>query len=392
MIYELQPDKFPLIKELHNEMDFDLLTPTIVEGKIAGRIWVNNPEKPSTALVWDEHYSFVLLGDDSNQSFNSYLELLFADTIIPDALSREFREGWIECAKRWGKKIEQNELLPNLFPMHHAREHYAIHQSTGLRWAEKIPPGLSLNKIEDKILKRADLGNVKTLLDMINVRWKSVENFLRWGFGFILLQDATIVSYCLSLGNGNGRCDIEIETIEGHQRQGYGAIITAAFVDHALAHGYTEIGWDAFAGNVPSVQLALKLGFKKQQDHICYSGWYNALDRLLVKAGWMLSELKNYKEAASLYEEAFKAIKNETPEIQSSYLFNTGIKGRFYYYAAKAYAASRNKAAALQKLQKALDQGWQDIERFLNDEDLKVLHHEKAWDEIIENMKQSLDN
>ncbi|MFQ5979168.1 MAG: GNAT family N-acetyltransferase [Candidatus Heimdallarchaeota archaeon] len=278
MTYELQPDKFHLIKELHNEMDFDLLTPAIVEGKITGRIWVNNPEKPSTALVWDEHYSFFLMGDESNQLFNSSLDVLFADIIIPDALSRNYREGWLEVPSRWRKKIEQNEVLPNLFPMHHAREHYAIHQSTGLKWAEKILPGLSLDQIDDEFLKRTDLENLKTVLDMISVRWKSVENFLRWGFGFILSQNTTIVSYCLSLGNGNGRCDIEIETIEGHQRQGYASLLTAAFVDHALTAGYTEIGWDAFAANVPSVQLALKLGFKKKEDHVCYSGRYNAVD------------------------------------------------------------------------------------------------------------------
>lgn len=387
MIYEIPPDKFHIIDELHGEMDFHLLIPAIVNGKISGRIWVDDPDKPETALIWDEHYSFSLIGNENHQSFNSSLEHLFAETIIPDALSREFREGWLECPQRWGKKIQQNKILPKLLPMRHEREYYAIHQSTGLDWVSNIPPNLSLKRIDNELLKKTDLENFNALLDMINLRWNSVENFLRWGFGFCLLQDKTIVSYCLSLGNGNRRCDIEIETAEDHQRQGHASLVSAAFVDHALDEGYTEIGWDTFANNAPSVQLGLKLGFKKVQDHVCYSGWYHVLDRLLVKAGWLLSQLKDYKEAACLYEEALKIVEKEEPETQSSYLLSIGTKGRFYFYAAKAYAASGNDKAALQKLHEAIDKGWQELSRTLEDADLKALHDQEGWQEIVERLK-----
>lgn len=387
MIYELPPENFHIIDELHSEMDFHLLIPAIVNGKIRGRVWVDDPENPDSALIWDEHYSFSLIGNESNQAFNSALDHLFAETIISDALSREFREGWLECPQRWGEKVQQNKILPKLFPMRHEREYYAIHDSTGLDWANSIPPNLSLKRIDNEFVKRTDLENFNALRDMINLRWNSAENFLRWGFGFCLLQNKTIVSYCLSLANVNKRCDIEIETMEGHQRRGYASLVTAAFVDHALDEGYTEIGWDTFANNTPSVQLGLKLGFKKIKDHTCYSGWYQALDSLLIKAGWLLSQQKNYEEAAGAYEEAFKIIENEGRETQSSYLLSIGTKGRFYFYAAKAYAASGNKKAAIQKLREAIEKGWQELSRTLEDADLRGLHDQNGWEEIVKRLK-----
>lgn len=274
MIYELPPDKFHIIETLCSEMDFHLLIPAIVNGKIRGRIWVDDPENPATALICDEYYSFSLIGNESNQAFNSALEHLFAETIIPDALNREFREGWLECPQRWGEKIQQNKILPKLFPMRHEREYYAIHDSIGLDWKNSIPANLSLKRNDNEFLKRTDLENFNAVLDMINLRWNSVGNFLRWGFGFCLLQDQTIVCYCLSLANVNRRCDIEIETMEGHKRRGYASLITAAFAEHALDEGYTEIGWDTFANNAPSVQLGLKLGFKKVKDHIGFLSPY----------------------------------------------------------------------------------------------------------------------
>ncbi|MFX0114219.1 MAG: GNAT family N-acetyltransferase [Candidatus Hodarchaeota archaeon] len=276
MLYELQLEKFQLIEPLC-EMDFHLLPPVIINGKISGRAWVDNPDKPKSALIWDKQYSLSLLGDENNSSFNSSLEQLLDEIIVPDALSREFREGWLSCPKRWGKKIENNELLPGRFPMRHEREYYVIHQSTGVKWENSIPPSFSLERITDDFLKRTDLENFGNLTDMITLRWNSAENFLRWGFGVCLVSgDNAVVSYCLSMGNFEGRCDVEIETMEGYQRQGYGSLVARAFVDYALEEGYTEIGWDSFARNKPSIDMALKLGFKKREEHVCYSGKYLA--------------------------------------------------------------------------------------------------------------------
>lgn len=85
-------------------------------------------------------------------------------------------------------------------------------------------------------------------------------------YGFYLVVDDAIVSWCLSEYNCKDRCEVGIETVDAHTRRGYGTLTGAALINHAVSQGRT-VGWHCYAQNTPSNALATKLGFHKEAEY-----------------------------------------------------------------------------------------------------------------------------
>ena len=107
-------------------------------------------------------------------------------------------------------------------------------------------------------------------MEMVSER-PSVEDFLQRSFGVCLLYDGAVVGFCLSEYNCQGRCEVGVWTHEEHRQRGLGKLMTLALVEHALQHGYSEVGWHCWADNLPSAALALSAGFIYQRDYPVYA-------------------------------------------------------------------------------------------------------------------------
>jgi RimJ/RimL family protein N-acetyltransferase len=104
----------------------------------------------------------------------------------------------------------------------------------------------------------------------------SVEDFVAKNFGICLVYADEIVSWCLSEYNLGPRCEVGIETVAAYRRRGLGTLVARALVEHALAHGYSQIGWDCWADNRPSAATAQKAGFRKVSDYPVYFARHEA--------------------------------------------------------------------------------------------------------------------
>jgi RimJ/RimL family protein N-acetyltransferase len=60
--------------------------------------------------------------------------------------------------------------------------------------------------------------------------------------------------------NVGNRCEIGIATSEKHRQKGLATLSTKLFLNEAHRRGYTRVGWDCWARNVPSVSTARKAG------------------------------------------------------------------------------------------------------------------------------------
>ena len=106
----------------------------------------------------------------------------------------------------------------------------------------------------------------------------------------------------------------------------------------------------------------------------CPSLYSQDFDTIIKDAGSMYREAK-YRESAEAYEKAFKI---KDPD--SSHLYN----------AACSWALSGERDAALKNLKKAIEKGWLDLDWMKADGDLRSLHNDERWSEVLSLLQKKL--
>ena len=53
MIYELKPEHFSLVRPLYEDLTYNLVVEWVITGNTLGRIWMDDPAQPRTALLWN---------------------------------------------------------------------------------------------------------------------------------------------------------------------------------------------------------------------------------------------------------------------------------------------------------------------------------------------------
>lgn len=98
-----------------------------------------------------------------------------------------------------------------------------------------------------------------------------MADFRRAGFGFCAHDAGTIMCWCTAEYVSEGRCGIGIETVPAYQGRGFAALTASAFVEHCAGLGVVS-HWDSWSGNLASVAVAEKLGFRKIETYHVFVG------------------------------------------------------------------------------------------------------------------------
>ena len=91
--------------------------------------------------------------------------------------------------------------------------------------------------------------------------WRSKEDFLENGFGFIANDYVgNPVSICYSACVASKTAEIDVVTMPGHQKKVLAKVVVGAFVDFCLENNITA-NWDCFVENTASLNTAESIGF-----------------------------------------------------------------------------------------------------------------------------------
>ena len=93
--------------------------------------------------------------------------------------------------------------------------------------------------------------------------------FFEQAFGFCVIENKKIVSYCITNFVYQNTYTIGIETLEHHRRRGFSQMATESFVSKLLEDG-CEPYWDCMFTNTASRSLAEKLGFYLDHTYSLY--------------------------------------------------------------------------------------------------------------------------
>ena len=269
LITELRQHDFYKCLNLLNEQG-QLEAKAIVIGVNPGRIFVDNPVKPKSGLIWlGNNDGFMLIGDECNTQFNEQLNPFIDDVILPEANKIGLK--WFEVIgnhERWNDTIERlfehrslsswNQKVYTLEKQHYKSEREPL-----------LPEGYSVQRVNKSFYGNGSIQNMDFLHNIIEEFWASPAQFFKEGIAYGIVFDNKLVSLCFSgFVVENFHC-VGIETLEAHQGKKLAQVLAHTYVKDCFENNIVPY-WDCMEGNKPSVAIAEKLGFSNTFNYIGY--------------------------------------------------------------------------------------------------------------------------
>ncbi|MGF9915327.1 GNAT family N-acetyltransferase [Paenibacillus ehimensis] len=260
MIVELNANEYSKVTPLLSEEDkTNVALMSIVAGNNKGKIFVDDPDRPRTAMIWAIASIAFFVGDCRNSEFIPHLNSYIDRKINQDSM--EIIGGtWFTIAvadEAWDEAL--NEALTD-YELHEGEDlvfEFAADRYSKLRQAQ-TETRFQITPLNAALLN--DPANDFVLEDLSEF-WNSTGDFMDKGFGYCVLKDGTVQSVCFSgyvYGNGH---DLVVRTYEEAERQkGLGAAVTFAYLDYCVRNGLVP-HWTTDEENEASMALANKCGF-----------------------------------------------------------------------------------------------------------------------------------
>ena len=269
MISKLALHEYLNVRPLFHGLDYHLAVEAILAGDAPGDVYADDPLHPQVALLlpWNPHRVY-LAGAPENVAFNRAAAEVVMERYARRSTATEPAEFVVYTAPgTWEQTIAA--LVPGAVAVNVPRQYFRLKQIP-LAWRTLIPADLTMRRVDAQLLG-AGLQHTEALVAEIQSESPSVADFLRTQVGVCVQHDDAIVGWCLSEYHRPGRCEVGIETLTGYRRRGIATLTVAAFVEEALAHAITAIGWHCWASNVGSCAVAAKVGFEQVRE---YAVWY----------------------------------------------------------------------------------------------------------------------
>jgi RimJ/RimL family protein N-acetyltransferase len=371
MFQELHSNEFKRVGGMFKGCDYSLSIHAAIEGNNPGRIFVDNPYEPRTALALTVE-GYLLVGEDGNFESNEALHRLFIDRIFTGEVfvNGDWSMSLAVHPETWEAK------LPELIPTHEVvkikRYHYLC-RTLRFDWRTNLPEGFSVRRVTQSLLHGNEVlfpEVVREWMDIEEVWWRE-ENYLSKGASFVVLCEDEVVAWCTPDCVADDRIDVGIFVHPAHRRQGLATIAVAATVDYCLSHGFNAVGWHCNADNIGSWKTAEKVGFERNREYAYYYYIYDQVDHL-AELGWYYYRQGEYAKTIRYYEQVF-ALRAENPDY-------------YYHLAASTWALLGNKEKAIQYLHAAVDSGWMHIEWTKQQEEFIILHDMPEWGVVLSRM------
>lgn len=257
----LEPTEIGVLRHLFDVPIARLISESLISGHTKGTAWADDPLNARLAVIHSGSCVFVSGDPDRLTAADQLVGLL-----LPSAGDRRFLK--LFCLPDDGR-WDGTEVLPTRFEIDVSRRIYCEIDIT-TQGVVGLPTGFSLRQIDQTLLS-GGRENLAALKDEILGGWMSEVAFLDNGFGFAVVSESAVLSWCTGEYLSPGRIGIGIETVENCQGQGFATVVAAEFVRHALRLGLSP-HWDCWTSNLASVRVAEKVGFRCPHNYVVTTG------------------------------------------------------------------------------------------------------------------------
>lgn len=272
MIYELNKSEYFKIRSLINgRADLNVSLNAIIDGTNRGKIWVDNLDRPETAIVWAIGCIYFIIGDSHKEGFNNSLDSYITDVIGPDSLATcgGTHFGVTVYEDKWECKLDNIFKHRNSYIEYKYCYIFNEEKYKNLRDLQNsLPEGYTIKRIDKEIIDNDEENLIVD--DILGDFWISADEFLDKGIGFCVLKSNKIISNCFSGYVSRNIHEMVIRTYgEENKRKGFATLASRAFVDYCISNRITPY-WGTDEHNVGSRLTAEKCGFELYKKYKTY--------------------------------------------------------------------------------------------------------------------------
>lgn len=264
----LEPGSYARVRPLFHEMAYHLAAQLVLDNVAPGRIFVDDPAQPRTAiLIPPNSYRVYASGAPDARLLGDVIRLLAAQ-------SGDDRYG---CVIHYDSSHPWEPALQSLFQGREGalRWRHYYHLTPPLPpLRAPLPERITISRVAESMLDDAALENRDLLREELLSESPTLEYFFQRNYSFAARDGQRLAGWCMAEYHDDVRYELGIETLEAYRRQGIATHLASAVIQRAVGAGATEIGWHCWANNTPSIATALKLGFAKARDYPVYYAQY----------------------------------------------------------------------------------------------------------------------
>jgi RimJ/RimL family protein N-acetyltransferase len=253
---ELEVSEFGRVRPLFEGLDcMHAAVFTVLEGRQAGRVWVDRREAPASVLLRSDA---CYLGGELSEPFLDELLAYLQAEVIPHTehiLVFSFADAWRDALDALLAPYEPRRMVRTVY-----RSDPDAFRDRHAGWQARVPEGYTVARLDASTA--AQVGGIPEL-------WGSIDHFLAEGFGFCVTpeggaREGANVSSAQTVFVGDRHAETGIGTEEGYRRQGLATLAASAYLEHCLEAGITP-EWGCMYNPV-SGSLAGKMGFVKPRE------------------------------------------------------------------------------------------------------------------------------
>lgn len=246
-----------------------LFARTVLEQKMDGEVFVDDPDDPTTFYIKHHYGMSLLFGRTDNPEFNTQL----TSYLLNENNSRNASE-WLQVfpaewndklAQLWGNNImepaKSNPDYPQIIKW--SRVNFKFQPLKYSSRQQEIPAGFRLEKTDPALFDQISGSVVPSCF------WRNRKEFAENAIGFSLMHGEKPVSTAFASFIHDQQLEIGIETDSVFRGKGLAKISCSALIDYCLANLFEPI-WSCRLENTGSFLLAQKLGFEPTLIHPYY--------------------------------------------------------------------------------------------------------------------------
>lgn len=268
MLYELNIKDYSKVVKLFTKLKTNAAIESIFNNKNEARLFVDNLENPKSVFVLNSWAYYYVAGESENEYFNSSLLNFLENEFFPECIktnnNTEF--AFYPDTDQWCKKIQ--ELFSYLDLSKSGKTYLNFDEKLFNRnWRDSLPTGFSVKRITQNIID--SIKNNKEFIDYINCFWGTTNKYFNKGLGYCAFDCNDFATICISVFASENEREIGIKTFPEFQNKGLAYATACAYIEECLENNLIPI-WSCFSGNVASIKLAEKLGYKVEAHHPIY--------------------------------------------------------------------------------------------------------------------------
>jgi len=257
MLTELSSDadRSGLAALIRPDMPTRLRAVAVLDGVLAGRVWVDDADSPRRALLIEDAdgtvYPGGALGRDEVATALDGVQTRSGDLIFGFASPDDPAQDLVPDEPYWrGEAIDFTDRRPEPDEQEVVRAAVAA-----------LPASVRVAALDAPMLQQTEWYE-----DTLHA-FGSVERWETLAVGFGVLRGDQLVAECLAgPRTQDGWLEMGVATREAHRGRGYGTLVSRLVARACEARG-DRVWWNANVGNAASLAIARRIGFRSERPY-----------------------------------------------------------------------------------------------------------------------------